>query len=243
MMRKIKIAPSVMCADFGHLESEIQKLERGGARLFHFDIMDGMFVPNFTLGPDIINMIRKKTRIALDVHLMIYHPERYIETFVNAGSDIVCVHAESTVHLDRLLQIIRNHRVKSAVALNPATPVSAIKYVLDKLDMILIMAVNPGFAGQQFIPGTVEKVKELRSLLAARGFYNVEIEVDGCINDHTIARLLEAGANVFVGGTAGVFIKGKNISETLRKLYSNACKSLDAILEKGDSDLSRWWRR
>ncbi|OIN95891.1 ribulose-phosphate 3-epimerase [Candidatus Desantisbacteria bacterium CG1_02_38_46] len=249
-MREIKIAPSIMCMDFNHLEDEIHKLERGGAHLFHFDIMDGVFVPNFTLGPDVIKALRKKTKISFDVHLMICHPERYIETFVKAGSDIICVHAESTVHLDRLLQTIRSYKVKSAVALNPATPISVIKYVLDKLDMVLIMAVNPGFAGQKFISKTVEKVRELRSLLTMNNFNNIEIEVDGCINSHTIAMLLESGANVFVGGTAGVFIKNKNISETLRKLYFDASKSLNAILlEKGNTvskatfqDLKKWWK-
>jgi len=242
MMKKIKVAPSIMCADFAHIENEIHKLERGGAHLFHFDIMDGNFVPNFTLGPDIIKILRKKTKIPFEIHLMILHPEKYIETFVKAGGDIICVHAESTIHLDRLLQTIKKYKVKSAVALNPATPISVIKYVLDKLDVILIMAVNPGFTGQEFIPETVEKVKELRDLLTVAGFNKIEIEVDGCINDQAIAMLLEAGANIFVGGTRGVFIKGRNVLETLRKLYIDAQKSLSKILKEGDADLKKWWK-
>lgn len=231
-----------MCADFNHLESEIHKLERGGAHLFHFDIMDGTFVPNFTLGPDIIKTLKKKTKIPFDAHLMISRPERYIETFVKAGGDIICVHAESTVHLDRLLQTIRSYKVKSAVALNPATPISVLKYVLDKLDMVLIMAVDPGFASQKFIPETAKKVEELRKMLTTNGVNNVEIEVDGCINNHTIALLLKAGANIFVGGTAGVFIDNKNITETLKRLYSDANESLSTILKKGNVDLKKWWK-
>jgi len=241
-MRQIKIAPSIMCADFLHLERDIRRLEKGGAGLFHFDVMDGIFVPNITMGTDILKAVRAITRLPLDAHLMISCPERYIEEFIKAGSNIVCIHAESTVHLDRLLQIIKKSGVKSAVALNPSTPLNCLKYVLDKLDIILIMAVNPGFAGQAFIPSTVEKVRELRLMLQENGAEHIEIEVDGCINDSTIAMLLEAGANIFVGGTSGVFIRGMDISLALLQRYKNARKSLEKICREGDERLKKWWK-
>ena len=241
-MRKIKIAPSIMCADLLNLERDVRRLEKGGARLFHFDIMDGTFVPNIALGAGIVKAVRASTRHPLDTHLMIIHPEKYIRQFADAGSDIISIHAEATVHLDRALQAIKDAGARPAVALNPSTPLNSIRHVLDKTEVVLVMAVNPGFAGQAFIPGTVRKVADLRKMLQENGAERVEIEVDGCVNDKTIAMFLEAGANIFVGGTAGIFTKeGTDITASLSRLYANARSSLKDILRKGGAGSRKWW--
>lgn len=195
----IKIAPSLLSADFSRLAEEVKKVEEGGAHWLHFDVMDGHFVPNITMGPQIVKALRPHSNLLFDVHLMIEHPERYLEDFVEAGADVITVSVEACVHLHRVVQMIRSLGIKAGVALNPATPLSVIEYILDDLDLVLIMSVNPGFGGQKFIPAVLPKIGLLREMLAGR---SVEIQVDGGINAD-IAPLLEAaGATVLVAGTA-----------------------------------------
>jgi ribulose-phosphate 3-epimerase len=195
----MKIAPSILSADFAALGEAVARVEAGGADQLHVDVMDGRFVPNITIGPPVIESIRKRTRLPLDVHLMIVEPERYIETFVGAGADLVTVHAEACTHLNRILHQIREAGAKAGVALNPSTPPEAIEWVLDDLDLVLVMSVNPGFGGQSFIPTSVAKVRQVKSLIGKRP---VEISVDGGVNRDRAAPLAQAGATVLVAGTA-----------------------------------------
>src|SRR5207247_11247396 len=175
----MKISPSILSADFAALGDAVARVEAGGADFLHVDVMDGRFVPNITLGPPVLESIRKRTRLPLDVHLMIVEPERYIETFVRAGADLVTVHVEACLHLNRTLAQIREAGAKAGVALNPATPPQAIEWVLDDLDLILIMSVNPGFGGQSFIPSSLAKVRQVKNLVGGR---SIEISVDGGVN-------------------------------------------------------------
>lgn len=198
-----RIAPSILSADFSKLGEEIKEVERHGADWIHVDVMDGHYVPNITIGPLIVEAIKPHTSLPLDVHLMIEQPERYISDFVKAGADLVTVHAEACRHLHRTLGMIKELGVKAGVALNPATPLEMLQHVLTKeLDLVLLMTVNPGFGGQQFIPGMLEKISALREQLDSLGFQHIEIEVDGGINAETAKLVTEAGANVLVAGSA-----------------------------------------
>ncbi|ORX22903.1 ribulose-phosphate 3-epimerase [Thermoanaerobacterium sp. PSU-2] len=219
-MKEIKIVPSLMCCDFLNLNNEIKDLEKSGVDLFHIDIMDGNFVDNFAMSGTEIKSIKRITNIPLDVHLMVKEPLRYIKYFVDAGADIITVHIEACTHLNRTLQEIKNNNVKVGIALNPGTSHLLLEPIVDYLDIVLIMAVNPGFAGQDFIPSTVNKVKKTRDFLNSLGFNNVEIEVDGHIDIQTIPPLYDAGARIFVAGTAGLFYGDRNYEENVKKLRS-----------------------
>lgn len=196
----MKISPSILSADFANLERDIRIVEEGGADYIHVDVMDGHFVPNITLGPNIVSAIRPVTKLPLDCHLMIENPEKYIEDFAKAGADIITVHAESTPHIHRAIQMIKNTGVRAGVVLNPGTPVAAVEYVLSECDMILVMTVNPGFGGQSFIPETLKKIEKLKQLKEAN-HYHYEIEVDGGIVPETAKQCKQAGADVFVAGS------------------------------------------
>jgi ribulose-phosphate 3-epimerase len=197
----IRIAPSILSANFASLGDEIRKVEEAGAHLIHVDVMDGHFVPNITVGPPVVRSIRKVTKLPLDVHLMITDPDKYIPAFVEAGANMLTVHAEATVHLDRTLNFIRSQNVLVGVSINPATPLSAVEYAAGLADMLLIMTVNPGFGGQQFIPYTVEKIRHARQMIEERNFRCV-IEVDGGIDSATAPTVVKAGAEVLVSGSA-----------------------------------------
>ena len=195
----MKIAPSILSADFAALADDIARVEAGGPDQLHVDVMDGRFVPNLTIGPVVVEAIRKRTRLPLDCHLMIVEPERYVGDFVSAGADFVTVHPEATAHLQRLLAQIRQAGAKAGVALNPATPPDVLEYVLDDLDLVLVMSVNPGFGGQTFIPSAYDKIRRIRSMIGSR---RIELSVDGGIKREHVKRLGDAGATVLVAGSA-----------------------------------------
>ncbi|HEY7648546.1 MAG TPA: ribulose-phosphate 3-epimerase [Methylomirabilota bacterium] len=195
----MKIAPSILSADFGALADDIARVEGAGADQLHVDVMDGRFVPNITIGPPVVEAIRKRTRLPLDVHLMIVEPERYLADFVRAGADIVTVHAEASAHLQRALVQIRELGARAGVALNPATSPDALTWVLDDLDLVLVMSVNPGFGGQKFIPAMYPKIRRVRTLLGSRA---VDVSVDGGVKVEHARPLAEHGATVLVAGSA-----------------------------------------
>jgi ribulose-phosphate 3-epimerase len=198
---RIEIAPSILASDFSRLADEIRKVTEGGADVIHVDVMDGHFVPNISIGIPVVESLRKATRLPLDVHLMIERPEEYIEEFVKAGANRVLVHQEATVHLDRALAMIRELGAEAGVVLNPATPVAMLADVLDRVDTVLVMSVNPGFGGQKFIPGSIEKIRQLNQW---RARYNAtyRIEADGGVERHNTGELAQAGVNTFVAGTS-----------------------------------------
>jgi ribulose-phosphate 3-epimerase len=213
MTAGIKIAPSILSADFARLGEEVRAIDEAGCDYVHIDVMDGHFVPNLTIGPLVIRAIRPWTNKPFDVHLMISPSQPYLAEYAEAGADIITVHAEADVHLDRSLQVIRSLGKKAGVSLNPSTHESAIAYVLDRLDLILVMSVNPGFGGQTFLPGQLEKIRRIRRMIDRRP---IELEVDGGVNAETAKAVIAAGANVLVAGSA-VF-QGNDYARTIAAL-------------------------
>ena len=196
MEKKIIIAPSLLAADFSILKEEITNIENAGSEYLHLDVMDGNFVPNISFGPVVIKSLRAHSNLIFDVHLMIENPDKYVADFVDAGADIICVHVESTKHLNRTIQLIKSYKKKVGVALNPSTSLDTIKYDLDNIDMVLIMTVNPGFGGQKFIPQMLQKIKELRKIAP-----NIDIQVDGGINYDILIFFIEVRVNVLIAGS------------------------------------------
>jgi ribulose-phosphate 3-epimerase len=209
----VKIAPSILSSDFARLGDEIRAVEDAGADYIHVDVMDGHFVPNITIGPQVVQAVRKVTDLPLDVHLMIENPSEYVPEFARAGGDILTVHAEACVHLDRVVHQIKDLGKKAGVALNPHQPLSILEYVLPNLDLVLLMTVNPGFGGQSFIEGVLPKVSSLREIVRDRGLA-LEIEVDGGVTVDNARRIVDAGADVLVSGSS-IFGSGNNYQETI----------------------------
>ena len=208
-----KIAPSILSADFTRLGDEIRAVEAAGADYIHVDVMDGHYVPNITIGPLIVKAVRRVTELPLDVHLMVSDPDRFIDDFVDAGADLITVHAEAVKHLHRTLQYIRSKGARPGVSLNPATPPDILEYVLEGLDMVLVMSVNPGFEAQAFIPEVIPKIKRLKETIDKKKL-DIDIEVDGGIGPDTISLVSSAGANVFVAGSAIFY--SKNYAQTIK---------------------------
>ncbi len=211
----VKIAPSILSANFAELGNAIGKLEKGNADLIHIDVMDGNYVPNISFGVPIIKSIRGLTKLPFDVHLMIDNPSRYVKDFVEAGADIITVHWEADIHIDRTINLIKSYGVKCGIVLNPATPVEVLKYILPELDMVLLMSVNPGFGGQKYISYTTEKIRDLKNMIASEGLRTL-IEVDGGIDSQNIKEVVLAGADIVVAGSA-VF-KGDKVEENIKTL-------------------------
>lgn len=207
-----KLAPSILSANFAALGEDVKKVERAGAQYLHIDVMDGAFVPSLSLGFPIIQSIRKLTDMVFDVHLMICDPDRYIAEFAAAGADIITVHAEACPHLNRTIASIKEQGVKAGVVLNPATPLTELEYILEDLDMVLLMTVNPGFGGQKYIESCTRKIQDLRKLITDRGL-NIDIEVDGGIKLDNVKKVLDAGANVIVAGSA---VFGKDVEQNVK---------------------------
>ncbi|MDA8079291.1 MAG: ribulose-phosphate 3-epimerase [Nitrospiraceae bacterium] len=214
----IKIAPSILSADFSRLGEEIRAAEAAGAHMIHVDVMDGHFVPNITIGPPVVESIRKITALPLDVHLMISDPDFFVADFLKAGADILTVHYEATVHLHRTVQCIRENGAKAGVSINPATPVWNLEPILPDVDMVLVMSVNPGFGGQKFIPGSIHKLRLLQKMLAEAGL-SVPVEVDGGVTPKNAAEIAAAGADILVMGSA--FFGSGDYSRTMKELRAN----------------------
>jgi ribulose-phosphate 3-epimerase len=219
MNRKIQIAPSILSADFTQLGAEIRAVDSAGADVIHVDVMDGLFVPNITIGPLVVEAVRRVTEKEIDVHLMIVNPDKYLESFAAAGADWITVHVESCHHLHRTIARIKELGKKAGAVLNPATSLSTLDYILEDLDLVMLMSVNPGFGGQSFIPSTLAKVWQLRQRIDSMGL-SVGIELDGGISEYTIGDAAEAGANIFVAGSA-VF-GSDNYEGTISRLKKNA---------------------
>jgi len=217
--QKIKIAPSILSADFSILGEEVKKLDMAGADYIHVDVMDGHFVPNITFGPVVIKKIRKYTKLPFDVHLMISPVEKYIKDFADAGADIITIHPEATDNIERCVKTIKSLGKKAGVSLNPKTPISSIEKIIDTLNLILVMSVHPGFAGQSFMPEVLSKVKELRKIINVKGL-KTDLEIDGGINFETGALAIQAGADVLVSGTT--IFSGKSLKDNIQKLRTCA---------------------
>ena len=215
---KSLISPSLMCADFLHLGDELEKLEKNGIEYLHIDIMDGEFVPNYTLGIDFIKKLKAATKIPLDVHMMVTRPENKLDWIPFGEGDYVSVHYEASVHLHRALSMIRARGGKPMLALNPGTPLSVIEEVLPDLDAILVMTVNPGFAGQKLVETTLDKIRRLREYLDANGYAHIEIECDGNVSFENAKRMRAAGANIFVAGTSSIYATDGSFEENIQKL-------------------------
>ena len=220
---KSKISPSMMCADICKIQEILETFKKNGIEYLHIDIMDGVFVPNYTLGTDYCKALKKYSDIPLDIHLMIEEPEKKLNFFDIGKGDYVSIHAESTAHLQRVLTQIRSLGAKAMVAINPATPISAIEEVTDDIDAVLVMTVNPGFAGQKLVPQTLKKIRRIRDFLDSNGHSDVEIEVDGNVSFENAKLMKEAGANIFVAGTSSVFKSGLTLEEGISDLR-NATK-------------------
>ncbi|BEP29462.1 ribulose-phosphate 3-epimerase [Helicovermis profundi] len=214
----VKLAPSILSADFANLLDDVKKVENAGVEYLHIDIMDGHFVPNISFGPIVMNALKGKTKLVFDVHLMIENPDNYIEEFVKAGADIITVHVETCTHLHRTIQKIKSYGIKAGVSLNPATSVFTIEEILPELDMVLLMSVNPGFGGQSFIESTFEKIKKVRTLITRENL-DIDIEVDGGINPSNVKMVVDSGANVIVAGSA--IFKAENINERVMEFRKN----------------------
>ena len=219
MNPQVKISTSILSADFARLGEQIQEAVAGGADYIHVDVMDGHFVPNITIGPLIVEAIRPVTSLPLDVHLMIENPDRYIADFARAGADIITVQLEACTHLHRVVQSIKEHKVKAGVAINPATPVASLTDILADLDLVLVMTVNPGFGGQTFIPNSLRKLGALQKMIAEQDA-PCEVEVDGGINTGTVAEVVAAGANVLVAGSA-IFNRKASVAANIASLRSS----------------------
>ena len=215
MKKMVKIAPSILAADFARLGEEVAMVEKAGGDIIHVDIMDGHFVPNLTIGPAVVASLKKVTSLPLDVHLMVEEPDRFINAFAEAGANYLTIHAETEYHLERTLNVIKDKKCKVGIALNPATPVEDIKLVLEEVDLVLIMSVNPGFGGQEFIPFSIPKISQVKKMAGEIG-REIEIEVDGGLTLDNVQDVVKAGANVLVMGTS--IFKAKSINETMAVL-------------------------
>lgn len=215
----IKLAPSILSADFARLLEDVKKVENAGCEYLHIDVMDGHFVPNITLGPGLVKSLRKDVNMVFDAHLMIENPDAYIKDFVEAGADLITVHQEACIHLHRTIQNIKSYNIKAGVAINPATPIESIKHVLPLVDMVLIMTVNPGFGGQSFIESMTDKIEELKGIIDRQNL-NIDIQVDGGVKPDNIKKVVEAGANIIVAGSA--IFNSDDIDSTVKLLRENA---------------------
>lgn len=218
MNKPIQIAPSILSADFSKLGEDIALVEKGGADIIHYDVMDGHFVPNITIGPGVLASLRKCTKLPIDVHLMISNPDQYIEAFAKAGADMISVQVETCPHLHRTIQLIKANNAKAGVVLNPHTPLGSIEEVLDSLDFVLIMSVNPGFGGQKLIPETLNKIARLKALLVEKNLEHIDIEIDGGVKLDNIEDVIKAGANIIVSGS-GIYNTDDPI-KTIQKMKS-----------------------